>query len=333
MAAGAGQQPGPGIFSAPAGYRIGKWELRELIGAGGWSAVYRATSPVTGGMTEAAVKLIGGGPTTLWQRSRDYDMARNEAATAAALGPDHAVFVHEVLAVADPRFPGLDGAAAVVMSLAATSAKALLTNETLEGPIADADRILEDVLAVLSRLHSLGRVHGDLKPGSILLVADGSVRLADFGFSAVADGTRGYQADPHHTRDHVAPEYLTDAIRRSAGGGLIRPSLDIWSFGVTAHELLAGRHPFPGATPDARALAAMNYAMGREPLRLSADLALAWSSVITDCLAPDHERRALQTAGALLERVQAINAGPTGVPLSKRRWRKPGWASRRSSGG
>jgi hypothetical protein len=77
----------------------------------------------------------------------------------------------------------------------------------------------------------------------------------------------------------------------------------------------------------------VNYAMGGEPLRLSADVAPAWSSVITDCLAPDHEQRALQTAEALLERVQAINAGPTGVPPSKRLWRKPGWVSRRLSGG
>ncbi|KAM2647927.1 hypothetical protein TB1_001111 [Malus domestica] len=94
---------------------------------------------------------------------------------------------------------------------------------------------LKEMLNALSYLHGHGRFHGDIKPGNILVDADGSVKLSDFGVSASfydADFSTG--ANDTSTRPYwVAP----------GGGGY---KADIWAFGITALELALGGPPLSG---------------------------------------------------------------------------------------
>ncbi|NUS10411.1 MAG: protein kinase, partial [Streptomyces sp.] len=176
----------------------------------------------------------------------------------------------------------------------------------------DAHRILRGAAEGLAHLHRQGWLHGDLKPANILLGPQGEVWLADFGLTAELDGTHAY-VPPMGTLDHLPPEWWS--ARTGSQGTAVRPSADIWAYGVLAHEVLCGGlHPFPGATARARALAAQSYARDTAPLRLDPSLPDGWRRLITDCLAPDHARRAALTADRLAERVRVLTVGPAAAP-------------------
>ena len=88
---------------------------------------------------------------------------------------------------------------------------------------------LHPVAGALQRLHRMGYVHGDVKPENILVRADGSTCLADFGITAKT--LRGGQG----THEYMAPELLV-------GDGDER--VDWWAFGILAHELVQGAPPW-----------------------------------------------------------------------------------------
>ncbi|KAB2622697.1 serine/threonine-protein kinase BLUS1-like [Pyrus ussuriensis x Pyrus communis] len=98
--------------------------------------------------------------------------------------------------------------------------------------------VLEETLNAMSYLHGQEHVHGDIKPGNILVDSDGSVKLADFGVSASfygADHSTGAN-DTSATPYWVAPN----------GGGC---KADIWAFGITALELALGGPPVSDLPP------------------------------------------------------------------------------------
>lgn len=163
-------------------------------------------------------------------------------------------------------------------------------------------------------------MHGDLKPANALLMKDSSARPADFNMAAELKGTHAY-APPFATPDYTPPELLRPEIDER--GTRIRPSADVWAFGVLAHTVLTGAFPFPGSTTEARCDAATRYARGTEELRLSPELPDAWREIVRDCLAPTHAER--PTAQKLLRRVE--DAAGTGrsprLPRLRPRRRRP----------
>jgi hypothetical protein len=182
--------------------------------------------------------------------------------------------------------------------------------------------LLAQVCEGLHQLHRAGWVHGDLKPANVLLMKDGSVRLADFNMAAELEGTHAY-TPAFSTPDYTPPELLWPEVDER--GTRIRPSADVWAFGVLAHLVLTGSFPLPGGTPEARSDAAMRYARGREELRLSPALSEAWREILRDCLAPTHAERASDTA-ALLRRVEEATGASRSARLPRlrpRRWRRP----------
>src|SRR5690606_4591574 len=146
---------------------------------------------------------------------------------------------------------------------------------SLAALLADAPRpgagpgLLLQICEGLAQLHGAGWVHGDLKPANVLLMADGSVRLAAFNTAAELDGTHAY-TPAFATPDYTPPELLWSRIDER--GRRIRPSADIWAFGVIAHLVLTGSFPLPGATPAPRRDAATAYARGSDARRPSAEI-------------------------------------------------------------
>ncbi|MFD9064965.1 serine/threonine-protein kinase [Kitasatospora purpeofusca] len=300
---GARPSGGGAGFTVPAGYPVGGYLVGERIGAGGWGSVHvaRAAGPDRAGggePAEVAVKFLHPGRLGPGQRQAVAQAARGEIRFSRRADHPHLIRTFAVVTLADPDRPELDGAVALVMERAARSLHDLLAEARPPHPPPGAERILTEVAAGLRHMHGSGWVHGDLKPGNVLLMADGTAKLADFGLTSELEGTHAY-APPLGSPDHVPPEWWSE--RTGARGAALRPSADLWAFGVLAHQVLTGGlHPFLGATARARSLAAVAYARGSAPLRLDAALPERWRPLVTACLTADRRRRAELDLAALL---------------------------------
>ncbi|BCJ50145.1 hypothetical protein Asp14428_16200 [Actinoplanes sp. NBRC 14428] len=309
------------VVRVPAGYRVGPWRVTGALASGSWSSVYAAArepgGPSGEGPAEAALKFVPTGTLTNRQLAFLAEMTERELSVGRRLGHPRLVRLYETHVVDDPDDPRLDGSTVLVMERADRSAAALL--DAVDGGLPEAPRIIAEICAGLAHLHGAGWVHGDLKPGNVLLMADGSVRLADFGLAAEIDGTHGY-LPPGGTADYVPPERADEELGRK--GVAVRQTADIWALGVTACQLLTGRLPFPGVTSRARSAAAAAYAAGGGELSLPAEVPAEWRGFIADCLAADHRTRMRHSAKDLLHRAEAI----AGLAAP----RPPRWRSRRT---
>ncbi|MGA5894076.1 serine/threonine protein kinase [Streptomyces venetus] len=299
----------PYALPVPKGYRVGVWEVREPLATGAFGSVYAARR--VGESTElpptAALKFLPTGTATPRRLSHLRDLIEREVELYRRLRHPRLVRMYETLTVDDPDRPELDGATVLVLERAEGSLSALLaaTPRPEAGPA-----LLAQICEGLAQLHEAGWVHGDLKPANVLLMADGSVRLADFNMAAELEGTHAY-TPAFSTPDYTPPELLWTEIGER--GRRIRPSADVWAFGVLAHLVLTDTFPLPGATPTARRDAAAAYARGTDELRLSPELPEEWRQIASACLTRTHEDRI--AGDALLRRVRSAAAGVAHRPF------------------
>ncbi|MEV5884029.1 protein kinase [Streptomyces sp. NPDC052020] len=290
---------GPYAVPVPRGYRVGRWEVREPIATGAFGSVYAARR--TGGADDlprtAALKFLATGTGTPRQLAHLRELIEREVALLRRLRQPRLIRMYETLTVDDPENPRLDGATVLVLEKAEGSLSGLLAGvpRPPAGPV-----LLAQVCTGLAQLHRAGWVHGDLKPANVLLMADGSVRLADFNMAAELEGTHAY-TPAFSTPDYTPPELLWSEIGER--GRRIRPSADVWAFGVLAHLVLTGSFPLPGGTPAARRDAAAAYARGTDQLRLAPGLPEPWREIVRSCLTRTHGDRV--GTEALLRRVEA----------------------------
>lgn len=164
-------------------------------------------------------------------------------------------------------------------------------------PLADALRVLEDVLEALEALQDKV-VHRDIKPENVLLL-DGKWCLTDFGIARYAEATTAVDTQKYSmSPPYAAPEQWRGERATSA--------TDVYAFGVMAYELLAGKWPFQG--PDFR-----DQHLTADPPRLDrAPAALA--GLVTECLFKASDAR--PTAANLLRRIRSIQQ-PSSAAIQK----------------
>lgn len=295
----------------PADYRVGDWIVDTALAEGAFGSVYSAHH-VSGGATDtlperAALKFLPTGTSTPRQLRHLRELIDREVELLSRVQHVRLIRMYETLTVDDPQRPELDGATVLVLELAERSLAQLLdAADGTEGPPPGAATLLLEVCEGMAQLHHEGWVHGDIKPSNVLLMADGSVRLSDFNLAAELEGSHAY-SPAFSTPDYSPPELLWAEF--SARGQQIRPTADVWAYGVLAHIALTGTYPVPGGTANARREALARYARGEEELRLSPTLSEGWTELIGDCLARTHEERAGHDAATLAERVAALAEG------------------------
>ncbi|MEU4483839.1 serine/threonine-protein kinase [Streptomyces purpurascens] len=309
----------------PKGYRVGAWEVRGALASGAFATVYaaRLVEERDSGMPgRAALKFLPTGTRTPRQLRHLRELAEREVELLGRLRAPRLIRMYDTLTVDDPGHPDLDGATVLVLEQAEGSLDAVLEHEPKpdSGPA-----LLAQICEGLHQLHHAGWVHGDLKPANVLLLKDGSVRLADFNMAAELEGTHAY-SPAFATPDYTPPELLWPEIDER--GTRIRTSADVWAFGVLAHVVLTGSFPLPGGSTEARTDAATRFARGAEELRLSPELPESWGEIVRDCLAPTHVERVARVldAGALLRRVEEAAGASRSARLPRlrpRRWRRP----------
>src|SRR5580693_2867550 len=212
--------------SAPAaivGRRLGPYELLEEIGEGGMGAVYRAVR--ADGMYEkqVAIKLIRGGMSSEFFISR----FKNERQILAALEhPNIARLLDGGVTEKNLPYVVLEFVPGIPIDEYCGRHK-LST--------ADRLKLFRTVCAAVQYAHQNLVVHRDLKPGNILVTAEGIPKLLDFGIAKLtdpsADATR--TADEALTLNYASPEQVR--------GGPVTTAADIYSLGILLYELISAK--------------------------------------------------------------------------------------------
>ncbi|HUT34929.1 MAG TPA: serine/threonine-protein kinase [Planctomycetota bacterium] len=296
-AAGGGAKP-----DALLGETLGPYEIQDLIGRGAMGAVYKAQHQSLGRV--CALKVL---PRAFARDPSFVERFRREGRAAAAINHANVIQVFDV---------GEDkGYSFIVMEYVEgeTLSKRLARGGPL--PPAAALDLLKQTASALAAAQRLGIVHRDIKPGNILLAADGAAKVADFGLAkrsgvdidVTAPGSR--LGTPLYMPPEVAQGQAADA--RS----------DLYSLGATFYHAVAGRSPF-----DAPSTAAVMMKILHEelpPLDTAAPhVPPLLRHVIQRLMAKDPAKR-YQTAQELLDALEGREAPPPQAPKAAKRSRRP----------
>jgi TolB-like protein/tetratricopeptide (TPR) repeat protein len=166
-------------------------------------------------------------------------------------------------------------------------------------------RILREVLHALSYAHRRGVAHRDIKPENILLGEGGAV-VADFGVAKALDASTSVSIT---TAGFVVgtPAYM--APEQAAGSKTLDHRADIYAVGIVAYEMLTGRPPFTGDSPEV--ILAAQLTETPAPISQRRNIPPALASVVMRCLAKYPADR-WQTADELLARLDAITSDGAG---------------------
>jgi beta-lactam-binding protein with PASTA domain len=208
----------------------GRYRLDTRIARGGMATVYGGFD--TRLDRAVAVKVMHG---SLAEDDAFVERFRREAKAAARLSHPGVVAIYD---------QGEDaGRVYLVMEHVAGYTLRELLREHGRLPVAQALDVTAGVLAALAAAHAAGLVHRDVKPENVLVTADGTVKVADFGLARAIEATHHSVADGTllGTVAYLAPEQVVT--------GAADPRADVYALGVVLFEMLTGTVPFSGGTP------------------------------------------------------------------------------------
>jgi WD40 repeat protein/tetratricopeptide (TPR) repeat protein len=219
------REPGPRRYPA-----IPNYEILGELGRGGMGVVYRARQ--TALKRPAALKMILSGH---YASPEELARFRREAEAIARLCHPHIVQVYEVGEYDGRPFFSLEF---VDGGTLATRLRASLPEPK------EAAALVEKVARAVHAVHQCSVVHRDLKPANVLLTADGTPKITDFGLAKRLDEDAGqtFPGAVMGTPSYMAPE------QASGGAAQATPLADVYALGATLYECLTGRPPFRAAT-------------------------------------------------------------------------------------
>jgi len=221
------------------GSKLGDYEIRRPLGAGGMGEVYLAQDTKLG--RSVAIKVLSSQVSSDGARIRRFEQ---EARAASALSHPNVCVVHALGETSD-------GQPYIAMEyIEGETLRHLL--QTRPPTVKAALDMAIQVAAGLGAAHAIGIVHRDLKPENVIVRTDGLVKVLDFGLAKLAPG--GLPNDEAtrtlvQTDSGVVMGTYTYMAPEQARGQEVDARADIWALGVMLYELVSGRVPFTGHTP------------------------------------------------------------------------------------
>ncbi|MBN1933110.1 MAG: SUMF1/EgtB/PvdO family nonheme iron enzyme [Anaerolineae bacterium] len=213
--------------------RIGKYQIEQEIGQGGFAIVYRAYDTVLD--RQVAIKVLR----NEWAEN-DVNVKRfyREARCAASLRHPNIVTIYEIGELHD-------GSLYLAMEYLPGISLAEMFNRDANLSIDQKLTILEQMADALDYAHKQNLVHRDVTPKNIMVEwqENNSLHcvLTDFGLVKVLESADALTTGPLGTLGYMAPEQIDFNLQRAIG-----PAVDIYALGVIAYRMLAGRMPFEG---------------------------------------------------------------------------------------
>lgn len=211
----------------PERYFSGKYKLTKLLSNGAYAKVYQARDTRTG--EAVAIKSF--------ESADNLDVVEIQA--MSRLNHQHVTKLVEVIAAA--------GSGQVFVITEFAKCGDLFEMIAKRGPLAEdlSRHYFQQLISAVKHCHSRGVYHRDIKPENLLLDDKWSLKLSDFGLSAIIDDPTQpgpMLTEPCGTVEYAAPE----VIMAGRGGGYDGAKADVWSCGVVLYVLSAGFLPFDG---------------------------------------------------------------------------------------
>ncbi|HEX8068715.1 MAG TPA: protein kinase [Pyrinomonadaceae bacterium] len=272
--------------------RLGRYDIRAQLGAGGMGEVYLALDTQLG--RTVALKVL---PADVAHDQDRMQRFRQEARAASTLNHPNVAHIYEIGEAAGVNFIAMEFVEGVT-----------LRRRMVQTGMA-MDEVLDVVLQVASALsaaHATGIVHRDIKPENVMLRPDGYIKVLDFGLAKLTEGGANNAAAP--TLVQTAPGTVMGTVQymspEQARGLDVDVRSDIFSLGVVLYEMVAGRPPFEGeTTTDVIAAILHHEPPPLERFSKDAPEALAW--LVARALRKDREAR-YQTAKEFLADLRSL---------------------------
>jgi len=252
-----------------AGKQLGQYEVRELIGSGGMSVVYRGYQLSL--KRDVAIKVLA-----LVEDEESLQRFNREAEIAAKL--EH----RSIIPVFD--YGTQDGISYVVMRLltGGTLAQQMSGRHFAPYPLSEVADLLKQIGSALDYAHSRGAIHRDIKPSNIMFDSDGGAYIVDFGIAKLLEGTSQFTATG---RIMGTPLYMPPEQWRTEPAV---PASDQYALAVVAYQMVTGHPPFEAPTPHGLMYQHLNEA---PPTLIHTDVPPAIATVLHKALSKNPQER------------------------------------------
>ncbi len=272
-----------------AGTRLGRYEIRSQLGAGGMGEVYLAHD--TELERPVAIKVLASEASSNQERMSRFIQ---EARAASALNHPNIITIYEIGREGPLRF------------IATEFIEGQTLRQRIAGRVLEVFEVLEisiQVASALAAAHEAGIVHRDIKPENVMVRSDSYVKVLDFGLAKLTEVQNETVNREASTVQMVMTEpgvvlgtvyYMSPEQARAL---LLDARTDVWSLGVVLYEMASGSLPFAGATTTDVIVSIVE----KEPLPLSPEIPAELERIIKKALRKDKQWRYQTVEDMLLD--------------------------------
>ena len=264
-----------------------RYEILERIGTGGMAIVYKAKCHRLNRLV--AIKIL---KSDLAQNEEFRRRFNAESQAVAQLSHPNIVSVYDVSRGGDMEYIVMELIDGITLKQYMEKRGQLNWRESLH--------FITQIMRGLSHAHSRGIVHRDIKPQNVMVLRDGSVKVADFGIACLENAAQTLTQEALGSVHYISPE--------QARGDRPDARSDIYSSGVVLYEMLTGRLPFEGESAVSVAIQHLS-SIPLAPREINPDIPEQLELICMKAMAPDLEHR-YQSADAMIADLEAFRKNP-----------------------